>query len=815
MPRAARTPARAPRRAASRRAARRACAAPARRLRRARRPGGARAARDRARRAARAARCPTPWRTERGAAATGWRAARRCAGGCARRRRRARPRRTRRRAARARAPGRRRPVRARPVDGDRQRERGRTQRERSERARGAEREPASAQRSHRTLRRGAQIGRQREQEEGRRQHVASLGDPADRFAAQRVDRVQQRGEGGGAGQRQRRRLRDGSARAREKGQRQGEERQRARRVEQQVRRVEAGCRGEIRRLQPEDRVVERQREPGERLVVTGVARRPHPAEVQGVEAADREVVRDGEAVVPGDEARAQRRQRRRRRRPRRRPPPARAGRGDSRGGADASSTPACGAWAGRMMVDVTASSHVARRDGPWLYGPGTDLLLGAGAGYLLSIPLLVWLGSRLALPDWPIEVDARARAAGLARRTTAPRCCASTSGAEDRRRYRLFALHVSLRAGRRSSSAALYWHWLGSLLITLYFAWSPWHFAGQNYGLSLLFLRRRGVGGPAGGEARALHRLRAELRASPCWSSRRAAARPSRPSSWPTGAATRCSRSASRARSVAPLARCCSPAFVGALAAVGAAAACARARAPPICVGAGAAGRPQAQWFVLPALLASRSEPLAGTSPSRRSGSRSRTRVQYLWVTSYYAKQSGAEPRLMPYFVKALLAGCLIGEVPALLFAPRLLGPLSWSGGLAMLLFAVINLHHFVLDGAVWKLRDGRVARLLLRSEAADRTRRRARGARWRPRSSRWARCCLAGAAARAVGRARRAQPTTSRASRRPRAVSPGSAATASACSARSARRASRAARRRRPRTPTAARWRCAAIRPC
>src|SRR5262249_9773142 len=31
-------------------------------------------------------------------------------------------------------------------------------------------------------------------------------------------------------------------------------------------------------------------------------------------------------------------------------------------------------------------------------------------------------------------------------------------------------------------------------------------------------------------------------------------------------------------------------------------------------------------------------------------------------------------------------------------------------------LFAVVNLHHFVLDGAIWKLRDGRVARVLLRA---------------------------------------------------------------------------------------------------
>jgi len=36
-----------------------------------------------------------------------------------------------------------------------------------------------------------------------------------------------------------------------------------------------------------------------------------------------------------------------------------------------------------------------------------------------------------------------------------------------------------------------------------------------------------------------------------------------------------------------------------------------------------------------------------------------------------------------------------------------------------VLLFAVVNVHHFVLDGAIWKLRDGRVAQVLLRSGGA------------------------------------------------------------------------------------------------
>ena len=92
--------------------------------------------------------------------------------------------------------------------------------------------------------------------------------------------------------------------------------------------------------------------------------------------------------------------------------------------------------------------------------------------------------------------------------------------------------------------------------------------------------------------------------------------------------------------------------------------------------------------------------------------------VQYLWVTSYFARTSGSDARLLPYLGKAALAGYAIWTVPALIFAPGLLGRLPYESGLALLVAAMVNLHHFILDGAIWKLRDGRIARVLLRSQA-------------------------------------------------------------------------------------------------
>jgi tetratricopeptide (TPR) repeat protein len=93
--------------------------------------------------------------------------------------------------------------------------------------------------------------------------------------------------------------------------------------------------------------------------------------------------------------------------------------------------------------------------------------------------------------------------------------------------------------------------------------------------------------------------------------------------------------------------------------------------------------------------------------------------IQYVWVTSYFARNAPGFPGLPTYLGKALLAGSAAWCVPALLFAPDVLGRLPYDAGLGALVAAVVNLHHFVLDGAIWKLRDGRIARVLIRSEAA------------------------------------------------------------------------------------------------
>jgi hypothetical protein len=94
--------------------------------------------------------------------------------------------------------------------------------------------------------------------------------------------------------------------------------------------------------------------------------------------------------------------------------------------------------------------------------------------------------------------------------------------------------------------------------------------------------------------------------------------------------------------------------------------------------------------------------------------------IQYLWITTYYAARDEGTVGRAGFLGKSLLAGAMIWTLPALAFAPAALGTTPYGLGLFMLVASAVNLHHFVLDGAIWKLRDGPVARILLgRKDAA------------------------------------------------------------------------------------------------
>jgi hypothetical protein len=355
----------------------------------------------------------------------------------------------------------------------------------------------------------------------------------------------------------------------------------------------------------------------------------------------------------------------------------------------------------------------------WLFGPLPDLMLGCGGAYLLVFLALAaagdWIEGLLPLGLLAIPILA----------LSVPHYGATLlrvyERKEDRSAYRFFALWTTLPialwfvAGVREE-------WLGSALITLYLTWSPWHYSGQNYGIALLLLGRRGVA--------VAPPLKRWLYASFLISfalvflgaHTEGASATYAPGSL-IGASYRFLRLGIPAWISAWLVLALLVAYVVSLGASLSGlrrSAGWRELAPALCIAA-----LQALWFSLPVISRATGwlEGIAPFDPTRFEYMflwiALAHAVQYLWVTTYFAARSGTAPRRVPYLAKCLLAGAAVWGVPTLLFGPDLLGSRAFDAGGALLAAAAVNVHHFVLDGAIWKLRDGRIARILLRPQPA------------------------------------------------------------------------------------------------
>jgi hypothetical protein len=352
----------------------------------------------------------------------------------------------------------------------------------------------------------------------------------------------------------------------------------------------------------------------------------------------------------------------------------------------------------------------------WMFGPGTDLLLGCGVGYAL-------LAGGLAL--LPVATNDLLRWGVLATFLTGMPHYGATllrvyEDPADRRKYAFFSIWASL-AVWLAFAAGVYAIPLGSLLVTIYVTWSPWHYAGQNYGLAVMFLRRRGVGMPPALKrplyasfllsfALTFLTLHGGYEASGYVPVNTERATYSVLSLGIPGAIYR------------PLFLATLVAHLGALAVAGhqiLRRTSLRAALPAILLVA-----TQAAWFTIPAVA-------LWASGVRIQGqyvvffflwAGIAHAIQYLWVTTYYAVGDAPWSGRAAYLGKTLLAGAFAFGIPALLFAPGLLGRMPYETGLWLLIGAAVNLQHFILDGAIWKLRDGPVARILLASPgAADR----------------------------------------------------------------------------------------------
>ena len=336
----------------------------------------------------------------------------------------------------------------------------------------------------------------------------------------------------------------------------------------------------------------------------------------------------------------------------------------------------------------------------WIYNPWLDLIVGCGAW---SAPLLLisYLSVASSVRAWSIIFYI------LAFFFNYPHYMATIYRAyhrpEDFQKYRIFTVHITALLALTlilSHSWARILPWI----FTIYLTWSPWHYSGQNYGLFMMFARRAGAK-PSDTTRRALYGafivsylilfLGFHTGAS------------SDPLFISIGIPAAVSRWEQLLLAIA---------FV-ALAGFGLSRLARdtgwRKLLPSLTLFSS-----QFLWFLLPAgisLMKGWAVPQSRYSTGVLAVMHS---AQYLWITSYYARREAAGEKGRNWHAWAyfgvLLAGGIALFVPGPWLASRLF---HHDFTTSFLIFtALVNIHHFILDGAIWKLRDGRIASLLLNS---------------------------------------------------------------------------------------------------
>ncbi len=337
---------------------------------------------------------------------------------------------------------------------------------------------------------------------------------------------------------------------------------------------------------------------------------------------------------------------------------------------------------------------------PWIYRPWLDLVVGCGA----------WSAPLLAIAAWLTPAHTHGWAVGfylLAIIFNYPHFMATIYRAyhtrEQFEKYKFFTLHLTLLivlTGVLLHASYRLVPWV----FTLYICWSPWHYTGQNFGLMMMFARRGGANVNSN-ERKWLHgafvasylMLLASFMTGgsndPLILSLGLPGRITLPARLILG----CAFVIFAFAAFRPLIRRSG----------------ARAMAAPLTL-----LMTQFLWFVLPTLLELRA---AYQIPQTRYSSGILAvlhSAQYLWITSYYQRREAREAgqsswRMVGYFV-TLIAGGIALFIPG----PWLVSYIfHYDFTTSFLIFtALVNIHHFLLDGALWKLRDSRIASLLVGS---------------------------------------------------------------------------------------------------
>jgi tetratricopeptide (TPR) repeat protein len=336
--------------------------------------------------------------------------------------------------------------------------------------------------------------------------------------------------------------------------------------------------------------------------------------------------------------------------------------------------------------------------GSWIYGPWLDLLIGCGAW---SAPLLA-----VALLMTPAHTHAWAMAFYLlAIVFNYPHFMATIYRAyhtrADFEKYKFVTLHLTLLlvlTGIVMHASPRFFPWL----FTLYIYWSPWHYSGQNYGLLMMFARRSGAEITVG-ERRW---LRGAFVASYLMLL----------ASFETGGSTD-----PLIRSLGLPAKITFPlrlafgiafaifTFLGFRRLV-------RVMGTRQLIAPLTLAFTQFLWFVLPTLLELNS---ASQVPQTRYSSGILAvlhSAQYIWITSYYQRREARAAGQENWHIAAYFATLLAGGIALFIPGPWLVSYLfHYDFTTSFLIFvALVNIHHFILDAKLWKLRDKRVAALLV-----------------------------------------------------------------------------------------------------
>ena len=355
-----------------------------------------------------------------------------------------------------------------------------------------------------------------------------------------------------------------------------------------------------------------------------------------------------------------------------------------------------------MSKAGSQASSADVKPSPWLFSAPIDLLIGCG-GWSLPLILLVSFATKqngvlLASAFYFLTIFCNN-----------PHYMATVYRAyhtgTDFNQYRFFTLYITVLLILTVTLVHL-WPAAFPWVLTLYLIWSPWHYSGQNFGIAMLMARRSG----AQPDPQSRQLLFASYGAAyAVWLVAMQSLETPDPGIIVLGLPRVLTNSLLPVLSVSYVVLASTALFR-----------IARTAGVRAIIGPALLSLSQGLWFLGPSLLQHyRVLNLPATYFSAGILAFMHC-AQYLWITTYYARRETEEGsksgqtgrfRFAAYYL-TLIVGGLALFVPGPWLASRILGHEFVE---SFLIFAaLVNLHHFILDGAIWKLRNHRIARLLV-----------------------------------------------------------------------------------------------------